>query len=148
MPRRSTHPRRFLTSDEAAQVEAAIKEAESQTSGQIKVVLVRHCWLSLRRKAQKLFTKFGLDRTSRHNCVMIVLVASNREFLVYGDRGIHGHVGSEFWRDIRSAMQARFRSGEFAAGLCDGVREIGRQLAEHYPREEGRNELPDQIEYA
>jgi uncharacterized membrane protein len=145
---RSTNPRRFLSADEASEIERAIGEAETGTSGQIKVILVRHCWFGLQRKARKLFLRHALDNTSRRNCVMIMLVTSNRQFLVYGDRGIHEHVGGEFWRSIRNVMAGHFRSGRFAQGLCAGVREIGQRLAAHFPREEAGNELSNRIEYA
>ncbi len=41
---RSTNPRGFLTATEMAAGNAAVKEAERKTSGEVKVVLARHCW--------------------------------------------------------------------------------------------------------
>jgi uncharacterized membrane protein len=142
----STHPRRFLSADDIQAVESAVGRAEEASSGQIKVVLARHCWFGLRRKARRLFGRFGLDQTVRRNCVMILLVTSNRQFLIYGDRGIHEHVGREFWNAVRDAIQAQFRTGDLAGGLCAGIAEIGRRLAEHFPKEGGGDELPNRID--
>jgi uncharacterized membrane protein len=41
-------------------------------------------------------------------------------------------------------METRFRSGEFEAGVIEGVRAVGAELARHYPRRSrGPNEMPD-----
>ena len=146
--RRSTHPRRFLTAEEDAQVRAAIADAERTTSAEIKVAMVRHCWLSLTAKAQMLFERLGLEDTEQRNCVMILLVVTNREFLIYGDQGIHEKVGQAFWDDVRDVMAEKFHQDAFADGLCEGVRRAGEKLAEFFPWEEGdRNEISDEILY-
>ncbi len=131
-------------------MEAAIGVAERQCSAQIKVVLARYCWLGLRHKAHRLFERLRLYRTTQRNCVLILLITSNHQFVIYGDRGIHGKVGSAFWQQVRDAMQAHFRAGQFAEGLCAGVETVGRQLAEYFPpaADTGGDELPNRIEYA
>jgi uncharacterized membrane protein len=144
---RSNSPRRFLGADETARVESAIAQAESNTSGQIRVVLARHCWLGLHRKAHHMFAQLGLHQTQHHNCVMILLVTTNHHFIVRGDQGIHQHVGAEFWHGVRDIMQGHFRKGEIVKGLCDGIAVIGENLSKHFPREGPGNELSNRIEY-
>lgn len=147
MPDRSGNPHRFLTPDETARIEAAVGDAERATSAQIKVVLTRHSWFGLDRKAEKVFAQLGLDRTAERNCVMILLVTANHQFLVYGDRGIHSKVGTTFWQDVRDVLQSHFRQNQFAEGLTAGVAEVGRQLADHFPRRGEVTELHNRIEY-
>lgn len=80
---------------------------------------------------------------------MVLLVTSNRQVLVYGDRGIHRHVGSEFWPAVNQTMLERFKSDDFAGGFCDAIAMIGERMAEHFPpRESASNELSNRIEYA
>jgi uncharacterized membrane protein len=146
--KRSADPRKFLTPEEARRVTEAVAAAERRTSAEIKVMIVRHCWDDIRRKAAAVFRRSGLELTARRNCAMILLVTTNREFLIHGDRGIHEKVGQGFWDGARDAMAERFRAGDFGAGLVEGVRRIGGKLAEHFPRAaDDRNEIPDGVGY-
>lgn len=145
---RSTHPAKFLSAAETAAVNAAIGEAERRTSAELKVVLARHCWGDLKRKARRIFRELGLDRTQHRNCVLILLVLANREFLVYGDDGIDANVGRDFWGEVRRAMAEAFGRDEFGEGLARGVREVGEKLAEHFPHEEHDiDEISNEIVY-
>ena len=143
---RAANPERFLTADEKAAVAAAVAEAEGRTSAEIKVVTVRYCWNRIHAKAARIFRKLGLDRTAERNCVLILLVTTNREFLIYGDQGIHEKAGQDFWDDVRNVMQRKFRENQFGAGLAEGIRRIGEKLAAHFPhRADDRNEISDDV---
>ena len=144
--KRSGRPGKFLTDDEAAQVAQAVDRAERHTTAEIKVAIVRHCWGDLRDKAEHVFRKLGLHKTEQRNCVLILLVLANREFVIFGDRGIHESVGDGFWTDVRDAMRARFMEDRFGQGLCEGVGLIGGRLAEHFPPHAGdRDEISDEV---
>jgi len=143
---RPTDPLEFLSPKESQGVGQAVAEAERGTSAEIKEMLVRHCWGDLRDKAERLFHKHKLDRTAQHNCVLVLLVIANHEFVIYGDSGIHSRVGEGFWVDVRDAMGACFRDDRFGDGLCEGVRLIGQKLSEHFPiQADDRNEIPDGV---
>jgi uncharacterized membrane protein len=145
---RSTNPKDFLTEEEARQVTEAVAEAERRTSAELKLVIARHCWASLEEKAAAIFRKQGLDRTAQRNGVLILLVTTNREFLIHGDQGIHEKVGQDFWEEVRDAMAERFRAGEIGDGLAEGIRRIGEALAGHFPwTEDDENELSDEVAY-
>ena len=149
MNKRSTNPRNFLTEEERSAVRVAIEKSEKTTSAELKLVLVRHCWGDKRRKARKLFLKLNLDKTADRNCVLIMLVITNRQFLIYGDEGIHTKVGQNFWDDVRDRMTEHFRSGEFGVGLCAGIDRVGEKLAQYFPGKVGdKDELSNDIEYA
>ncbi len=127
-------------------VAEAIAAAERKTSAEVKVIVLRYCWTDIRNKAQALFTKHELQVTEDRNAVMILLVLANREFLVYGDKGIHERVEKGFWLTVRDAMQEEFRAGRLPEGLCAGIFQIGEQLAEYFPRvEDDVNELSDEV---
>jgi uncharacterized membrane protein len=144
--KRSTDPRRFLSAEESARVGRAVAQAEGRTSAEVRLLIVRHCWGDLHRKAGRLFRRHGLDKTEQRNAVMVMLVTTNRQLLIYGDRGIHEQVGEGFWDSIRDQMVRRFKAGEVGEGLCDAIHQIGQRLAEFFPRREGDvNEIPDGV---
>ena len=146
--KRSTNPEQFLDSSEKEIVEEAVKNAEGATSAELKLVIVRHCWGKIQEKAARIFRKNGLHRTKEKNCVMIMLVLANREFLIHGDEGIHKHVGQGFWDETRSMMLEHFKNDEFGKGLASGIESIGAKLTEFYPyTEDDTNEVSNEIAY-
>ncbi|MHC4433310.1 MAG: TPM domain-containing protein [Planctomycetota bacterium] len=145
---RSTNPRKFLSAAESARINSAIKGAESKTSGEIKLVMARHCWGNMKAKARRIFKQLGLHKTKERNCVLILFVVTNREFLIYGDQGIHERVGQEFWDDIRDKMMADFEQDEFGDGISRGVCVIGERLSQHFPyQRDDTDEISDDIVY-
>jgi len=145
---RSTNPKKFLSKAESGRINSAIKEAEGKTSGEIKVVIARHCWGKLEDKAAKIFRQLGLGKTKERNCVLILFVVTNREFLIHGDQGIHEKVGQGFWDDIRDKMAAAFKQDEFGEGISQGVSLIGEKLSEYFPyQRDDIDEISDEIVY-
>lgn len=136
---------RRLDAVTSRQVETAIRNAEQNTSGEIVVVVLNYCWTDIHDKARFLFLRHGLHKTQERNAVMILLVAVDREFLVYGDQGINEKVEVDFWLKVRDLMQQGFRTGGIVEGLCNGIACIGQQLAIHFPNQSNDNELPDGV---
>ena len=145
---RSANPRKFLSKAESERINSAIKEAERKTSGEIKVVIARHCWGKLEAKAAKIFRQLGLDKTKERTCVLILFIVTNREFLIHGDEAIHERVGQGFWEDIRDKMTAAFRQDEFGEGISEGVSLIGERLSEYFPyQRDDIDDISDEIVY-
>lgn len=146
--KRALSPKRFLTEQESQQVAEAIRHVENRTSAEIKVITLRHCWMDIHEKAVRLFKKLRLDRTRDRNCVLILLVLTNREFALLGDKGIHEKVGQGFWEETRDILSQEFRADQFGEGLQKGILRIGEKLAEHFPgKRRGSNEIADEIHH-
>lgn len=144
----STDPKTFLTPDEARQVETAIARAESNTSAEIKLVIARHCWGSIRDKARSVFRSFGLEGTAGRNCVLILVITTNREFLIYGDRAVHEKVGQSFWDDVRDEMLSRFRESRFGDGMALAATRVGEKLSGWFPHQaDDVDEIPNEVGY-
>jgi uncharacterized membrane protein len=145
---RSTNPKKFLSEAESARINSAIKDAESKTSGEIKLVMARHCWGKIETKAAKIFKELGLDKTKERNCVLILFIVTNREFLIHGDQGIHEKVGQGFWDDIRDKMVAVFKQDEFGEGISQGICLIGERLSQYFPyQRDDIDEISNEIVY-
>lgn len=146
MRERPHNPSEFLSSSERKKVEDAIAAAEKTTSAEIKFIIARHCLGDIRDKAASLFHQNRLDQTELRNAVLILLVTTNHEFLIFGDEGIHSKVGDTFWQDVRDTMSEQFRHDAFSDGLCLAIGQIGDKLGEHFPIQQNDvNEIANEV---
>lgn len=127
---------------DAARLERAIREAERETSGKIRVSVAPLFWGDVRSVAEKAFERFGMHRLRDRNAVLFLAVPSRRKFVVLGGSGIHQKVGQEAWDSIAREMSERRRATDLMGALEHGIREVGTHLALHFaPREQGDDEL-------
>ncbi len=139
-------PSSCFTKNDRSAISEEVTRQEIRTTGEIKVVILRHCWRGLRSKAARLFRESGLDQTKDRNAVMLLVVTANRECLVYGDVGIHRKLGQGYWDDIRDGMVSRFQEGKMTEGVCEAVVKIGKTLQELFPSDgTDENELSDEV---
>lgn len=137
----------FLTPKEELQVVDAIRIAEKMTSGEIRVHLEDYDTPeNIFERAKEVFHFLKMDTTEVHNGVIIYIAVNLKQFVIYGDKGIHEKVGDSFWQSTRDAIQIEFKKGNFTTGLSNGIKEIGRVLQEYFPwQHNDTNELPDEI---
>ena len=126
----------------------AIKQAELNTSGEIKVHIENHCRESVEQRSLFIFNHLKLNKTQQRNGVLIYLAAKDRSFAILGDEGINKVVEEGFWNDIRDLMAAAFKEGRFADGLEQGIQRCGEKLKAYFPyQSDDINEIPDEISY-
>lgn len=143
---RSSFPSRFFTSAEREAIVAAIKDAESKTSGEIRVHVERKAGGDAQAAAKRVFEKIGMDRTAEKNGVLFYLAVADHAFAVIGDAGIDGSVERDFWDKLTEQMLAAFKEDRFGEGLAAGIRAAGEKLSAAFPRKAGdKNELSDDI---
>ena len=76
--------------------------------------------------------------------MLLYISLEERQVAVVADRAIAEKVPSGFWDGPRDTIVAGFKSGGQTEALVLAVRQIGAQLAEHFPRPEGdTDELPN-----
>ena len=141
------HP---LTPAQEATIDAAIKQAERQTSGEIRLHIEERCPTPepLDRAAQ-VFADLKMHQTQQRNGVLFYLAWHTRQFAVIGDAGINAAVADEFWEVVKERVLDDFRQERYVAGLEHGIRLVGEQLRQIYPYNAATdvNELPDDISY-
>jgi putative membrane protein len=65
---------------------------------------------------------------------------------ILADQAIAEKVEAEVWGDAMAAMLVEIKQGRIADGMIAAVDEVGKVLAEHFPRaQDDRNELPDRL---
>jgi uncharacterized membrane protein len=139
--------REFLSKLEHDRIVSAIREAESKTSGEIRVYVQRG---KLNADplivAQKKFQRLGMHKTRERNAVLIFVAPRAHKFAVVGDDAIHEKCGDEFWQRIVTAMHHCFRQDKFTEGIGGAIAVIGDMLAQHFPRgSTSSNQLPDDV---
>ena len=140
--------RRFFTKEDERLILSAIKEAESHTSGEIRVRVEKKAGRHPMRTARKAFVRLGMRKTKLRNGVLFFLGVNQRRFVVLGDDGINNNLPEGFWDSVRDVVQEHFQKGLFAEGLAEGIRRAGRQLATFFPCERGdMDELTNAISY-
>lgn len=125
---------------------AAIKQAERETSGEIRIHLEKSTSMSAVDRAMEVFHFLEMDRTQLRNGVLIYVAVDDHKFAICGDEGIDKAVPADFWDCTRDAMQSQFRTGNFTQGLIDGVLRAGEKLQQYFPWQEGdQDELSNEI---
>jgi uncharacterized membrane protein len=112
----------------------AIREAETKTSGEIRVLVARHAVKEPVAAAKHYFDQLGMAKSPHRNGVLIFLAPRSRKFAVIGDQGVHEKCGDAFWSGLAEAMEGHFRRGEFTSGLVHGIERAGELLALTFPR--------------
>ena len=139
--------KQFLSKLEHDQIVAAIRAAESKTSGQIRVYIQRgklntDALISARKK----FRRLGMHKTNERNAVLIWVAPRARKFAVVGDKAIHEKCGEGFWQQVVDGMRGHFQKDKFSHAIVEGIEEAGKLLSTHFPRTPTScNELPDEI---
>jgi uncharacterized membrane protein len=125
----------FLSKLEHEQLVHAIREAESKTTGQIRV-FVQRGKLSVDPlvAAQKRFHRLGMHRTAERNAVLIFVAPRAHKFAIVGDKAIHEKCGEELWQRLVDRMREHFRNEKFSHALVDAIHEIGDALSAHFPK--------------
>lgn len=137
----------WFTPQEHEAIVNAIRSSEKRTSGEIRVFIESRCsFVDPVDRAVEVFFGLKMDQTEDRNGVVLYIAMKDHQLAVFGDKGIHEKVGTEFWNKEVSKMLSSFRKENYAGGIVQIVTEIGEALVIHFPYDnEDRNELPDDI---
>lgn len=136
----------FLNAAEEQEIVNAIKEAEKNTSGEIRVHIENHSEKPPLERAQEVFYQLGMETTAARNGVLFYVGVSDHTFAIIGDEGIDKAVGADFWNTTKDVVISHFKEKRFKEGLVEGILKAGVRLKEYFPyKDDDINELPDTI---
>ena len=139
---------KFFTSDQKQQIISAIKDAELNTSGEIRVHIENRCKKEVLDRAAAVFATLKMHKTKLRNGVLFYLAIKDQKFAILGDGDINAVIPDDFWDKIKEMMQQKFKEGEFTVGLSSGIKMAGDQLKAHFPyQSDDINELDDDISF-
>jgi len=137
---------RFLSTKEEAEIILAIREAERDTSGEIRVHIENGLGMDAMERAKVLFHELKMDNTRNSNGVLIYIAVHDHQFAICGDKGICEAVPENFWDTTRDQIQGHFAKKAFKEGIIAGVLSAGKELNAHFPwNSEDSNELTNEI---
>ncbi|MBK8087080.1 MAG: TPM domain-containing protein [Chitinophagaceae bacterium] len=137
----------WFTPQENEAIVNAIRAAEKRTSGEIRMFIESRCsYVDPVDRAIEVFFGLKMDKTEDRNGVVLYIAMKDHQLAVFGDKGIHEKVGTEFWNKEVNKMLSSFSRENYKDGIVQIVTEIGDALVSNFPYEnEDRNELPDDI---
>ena len=136
----------FFTSEEEKQIVSAIREAERNTSGEVRVHVESRCKENPFERGLAVFSELEMHKTQLKYGVLFYLASKDHKFSIIADEGINNVVPEDFWEDIKKDLEEKFRVKAFSTGLCEAIKATGVQLKTHFPyQSDDVNELPDDI---
>ncbi len=141
-------PADYFNTEDKEQIAKAIREAERNTSGEIRVHIEGKCKGDVMDRAAYLFEKLEMHKTELRNGVLFYIAIKDKKFAILGDVGINRVTPEDFWDKIKEKMVEQFMAGQFTTGLSEGIKMAGEQLQEHFTyQEDDVNELSDDISF-
>lgn len=138
----------FFSTEQQRQIVEAIKTAELNTSGEIRVHVENHCKGDVLDRSVMVFNTLKMKKTAARNGVLIYLAVADKKFAIIGDEGINVLVEHDFWNDVKDEMSRHFREGDFTGGVVNGILRVGEKLKAFFPyQNDDVNELPDDISF-
>ncbi len=136
----------FLARLDQKRIVDAISEAESRTSGEIRVHVQPKAGDEARNVAERTFERLGMTKTAMRNGVLLFIASEENQFVILGDKGIDDAVPAGFWNEIAAKLTIRFKNGEFTEGIVGAITSAGEQLRTYFPHEaDDVDELPNDV---
>jgi len=138
----------YFSEENKLQIANAIRVAETNTSGEIRVHVEKRCKDDVLDRAAYIFEKLEMQKTEQRNGVLFYLAVEDKKFAILGDVGINQKVQSDFWEKTKELVLENFKNSTVADGLAKGIIMAGEQLKDHFPYQvDDVNELSDDISY-
>jgi len=136
----------FLTTEQENEIVEAIREAEKNTSGEVRIHIENNTEKPTLARAKEVFLYLKMTETKEHNGVLIFISVINRQIAIVGDAGIDRVVPDNFWEEEILLIKNLFAQNEFTKGLVEAVKKIGEKLQQFFPyKNDDTNELSDAI---
>jgi len=138
----------FFDKKEERQIINAIKEAEKNTSGEVRIHVEKTTKkLNTYQRALEVFGELSMHQTSQRNGVLFYFAIKEQKFAIIADENIYGKTPPGFWENLKDHISTRFRAGQTALGLTEAILATGQQMKRLFPyyNEDNENELSNEI---
>ncbi|MEY2586203.1 MAG: hypothetical protein RLY11_52 [Bacteroidota bacterium] len=137
----------FFSKEDEERMVQAIRFAEKQTSGEVRIFVESHCsYIQPIDRAKELFAELKMTATKDRNGVLLYFAMKDRQMAIWGDEGIHQKMGQGFWEKEVAKILADFKKEHFVEGICNMIQAVGEALKKNFPyASDDKNELDDTI---
>jgi uncharacterized membrane protein len=141
-------PKQYFSVSDQNRIIEAIRLAELETSGEIRVHIEEHCPGDPMERAKEMFFSLNMHQTAQQNGVIIYLALLDKKFAILGDKGIHDKVTDNFWQAEKDLMKSYFVKSEYTEGLVQAIEQVGEKLKVNFPYQKNdTNELSNDISF-
>ena len=138
----------FFAQEQKNIITEAIKSAELNTSGEIRIHIESKCKIDVLDRASEIFSKLQMHKTEQRNGVLFYVAIDDHKFAILGDAGINAKVSENFWDEINNTVISLFKEENYTEGISKGITMAGEQLKKHFPYQtDDVNELSDDISF-
>lgn len=137
----------FFTPEQQQQMTDAIRMAEKNTSGEVRIFVESKCkFVDAVDRAKEIFFNLKMEQTKDRNAVLLYMALDDHQLALFADEGIYQRLGTEYWNKEVRKIISHFTKDDYTGGICNIVEDIGEALQFHFPYESAdKNELPDEI---
>jgi uncharacterized membrane protein len=138
----------YFTDEEKLRIVDAIRAAEQQTSGEVRVYIEsKNVYVDPMDRAAEVFYDLKMDKTDNRNAVLLYIAMKHKQLALFGDEGIYNATGAAYWNNAVKEMIANISAQHITEGIVNCIHNIGQTLKEKFPfdRVTDKNELPDEI---
>ena len=99
----------FFSPGDQAQIVDAIRHAEKETSGEIRIyVESKNPFMDPVDRAKEIFYKLKMQNTNERNAVLLYIAMDHRELALFADEGIYQRAGAAYWNNAVKNMITYF----------------------------------------
>jgi uncharacterized membrane protein len=136
----------FLTAEQESEIVEAIRLAEENTSGEIRVHIEEKSEKPPFERAKEVFNNLEMFKTEARNAVLFYVDVADKKLAIIGDEGIDKVVSADFWNSTKDIVIQHFKNKDYTTGFVEGITEAGNQLKKHFPYQSNDvNELTNEI---
>lgn len=139
----------FFTEEENEKIVHAIRDAEMQTSGEVRIFVESRCkYVDALDRAKQIFDNLEMGKTDLRNGVLFYIAIKDKQLAIFADKGIHEATGGDdYWKNAVKEILFVFSKENITEGITTSIFKIGEALKTHFPYKQDvdKNELPDDI---
>ncbi|MEP6928077.1 MAG: TPM domain-containing protein [Ginsengibacter sp.] len=138
----------FFSKEESEIIVESIRNAEKQTSGEVRIFVESKCrFIDPLDRAKEIFTQLKMENTEYRNGVLFYIAIKDKQLAIFADSGIHAAAGEQYWIDVVGEILSLFNNESYATGIKECISKIGAALKNYFPynKDVDKNELPDEI---
>ncbi len=130
-------PKHFLSKKEEGLLSTRIDAFEKATGCELVFHFRKNLGEKPLHRAEELFFRFGLDKTSHHAAILVVLSFNDRKYAVWVDSHVKKHSDDKLWTEVGDVIRNHMTKGERLNALTSAMDLAQKSLKIENPKSSG-----------